>query len=123
MSQSSFPIFAGQPGFKLEIMTVTGANVSSSVQSSNGLDLRGKFLCTCQNNGANVVTVEFLSAYNDVPNIVPVPLTANVGVDLSSVSKTGFTYTTVKRDDHTTGVNNADLTFFIVGLNTNAAFQ
>jgi hypothetical protein len=123
MSQSSFPIFAGQPGFKLDIMTVTGASVSSSTQSSAGLDNRGKFLCTCQSNGANQVTVQFLSAYGDVPNIVPVPLTANVGVDLSSVTKSGFVYTTVKRDDHTTGVNNADLTFFIVGPNTTAAFQ
>ena len=122
MSNVTFPLFAGQPGFKLDIMTVTGANVSSSTQSSAGLDNRGKFLCTCEKS-SNVVTVEFISAYADVPNIVPVPLTANVGVDLSSVTKSGFVYTTVERDDATAPVNDADLTFFIVGLNTTAAFQ
>lgn len=123
MSQTSFPMFAGQPGFKQDIMTITGANVSSSAQGSGGLDNRGKFLCTCQSNGANQVTVQFLSAYGDVPNIVPVPLTANVGVDLSSVTKSGFVYTTVARDSSGTPVNNANLTFFIVGPNTTAAFQ
>jgi|SRR5271169_5779889 len=123
MSHVTFPLFAGQPGFKLDVMTITGASVSSSAQGSGGLDNRGKFLCTCQSNGANEVTVEFLSSYGDVPNIVPVPLTANVGVDLSNISTSGFTYTTVDRDAHGTPVNNANLTFFIVGLNTTAAFQ
>jgi hypothetical protein len=123
MSNTTFPVFAGQPGFKFDIFTVTGANISSSVQSSDGLDKRGQFLCTCKSNGANQVTVEFLSSYGDVPNIVPVPLTANVGVNLSSVTKSGFVYTTVERDDNTTPVNDADLTFFIVGLSTTAAFQ
>lgn len=123
MSQSSFPNQNGQPGFKYDIMTITGAGVSPSAQGSGGLDKRGKFTCTCQSNGANQITVEWLSAYNDVPLVVPVPLTANVGVNFISQSKQGFVYETVERDDNTTPVNNADVSFFIVGLNSNAVFQ
>lgn len=123
MSNVTFPLFSGQPGFILDVMTITGAAVSSSAQGSGGLDNRGKFLCTCQSNGANAVTVQFLKSYADTPVIVPVPLTANVGVDLSLLTKAGFTYTTVARDNSGTPVNNANLAFFIVGLNSTAAFQ
>jgi len=123
MSQESFPNQNGQPGFKYDIMTITGAGVSSSAQGSGGLDKRGKFTCTCQSNGANQITVEWLSAYTDIPVVIPIPLTANVGVNLSSQTKSGFVYTTTERDDNTTPVNNADVSFFIIGLNSTAAFQ
>lgn len=123
MSQVTFPIFAGQPGFKLDVMTITGASVSSSAQGSGGLDKRGKFLCTCKSNGANQITVEYISSYGDVPYVIPVPITANVGINFISQDATGFVYETVERDDNTTGVNNANVAFLIVGLNTTAAFQ
>ena len=123
MSQSSFPNQNGQPGFKYDIMTITGASVSSSEQSSDGLDKRGKFTCTCQSNGANQITVQWLSAYADVPLVVPVPLTANVGVNFISQTAQGFVYTTVERDDNTTPVNDADISFFIVGTNSASVFQ
>lgn len=123
MSQVTFPLFAGQPGFKLDVMTITGASVSSSTQSSNGLDKRGKFLCTCQSNGSNQITVEYLSSYGDTPYVIPVPLTANVGINFISQDASGFVYETVERDDNTTPVNNANVAFFVVGLNTTAAFQ
>lgn len=123
MSNTSFPNQNGQPGFKYDIMSITGAGVSPSAQGSGGLDKRGACTCTCQSNGANQVTVQWLSAYNDVPLVVPVPLTANVGVNIISQSISGFVYTTTERDDNTTPVNNANVSFFIVGLNSTAVFQ
>lgn len=123
MSNASFPNQNGQPGFKFDIMTITGASVSSSALGSDGLDIRGKFTCTVMDNGANQVTVQWISAYADVPVIVPVPLTANVGVNIISQSVSGFVYETFDRDDNTTAVNDANVSFFIVGLNSTAAFQ
>lgn len=121
MSDVTFPTFAGQPGIKWETMKITGTDVSSSAQSSAGLDLRGKFFATAQ-KAANVVTIEFLQSYADVI-IIPIPLTANVGVDLSSITGSGFVYTTTERDDNTTPVNNADIAFLVITFNTTAAFS
>lgn len=123
MSQSSFPNQNGQPGFKYDIMTITGAGVSSSAFGSGGLDKRGQFTCQVKSNGANQISVNWLSAYNDTPVVVPIPLTSNVGINIISQSTTGFVYETVERDDNTTPVNNANVSFFIVGLNSTQVFQ
>lgn len=123
MSQVTFPNFSGQPGMKFNVMTITGASVSSSVQSSDGLDKRGKFTATCKSNGANQITVEWLSSYADAAYVIPVPLTANVGVNIISQDESGFVYETVERDDNTAPVNNANIQFFIVGFSTTAAFK
>lgn len=123
MSNVTFPNFSGQPGMKFDVMTITGAGVSSSAQGSGGLDKRGKFTATCQSDGANQITVEWISSYADTPYVIPVPLTANVGINIISQDATGFVYQTFERDDNTTPVNNANIAFFIVGLNSTAAFQ
>lgn len=123
MSNVSFPNQNGQPGFKYDIMTITGASVSSSALGSGGLDKRGKFTATCKSNGANQITVKWISSYSDTPLVVPVPLTANVGINFISQDASGFVYETVERDDNTTPVNNANVSFFIVGLNTTAVFS
>lgn len=123
MSQESFPNQNGQPGFKYDIMTITGASVSSSAFGSGGLDKRGKFTATCKSNGANQISVNWISAYADTPLVVPVPLTSNVAVNFISQSTTGFVYETVQRDANATPINNADVSFFIVGLNSTAVFQ
>lgn len=123
MSNASFPNQNGQPGFKYDIMTITGTGVSSSAFGSGGLDKRGACTCTCKSNGANQISVNWISSYADQPLVVPVPLTANVGINFISQSASGFVYETVERDDNTAPVNNADVSFFIVGLNSTAVFQ
>ncbi len=123
MSDAGFPNISGQPGMKFDVMTITGAGVSSSAQGTGGLDSRGKFTCTCQSDGANQITVLWTSGYDDVPVVVPIPLTADVGVNIISQTKNQFVYKTFKRDDNTTAVNNADVSFFIVGLKSTQVFS
>ena len=123
MSNVSFPNQNGQPGFKYDIMSITGASVSSSALGTGGLDKRGKFTCTCVNNGANQVTVQWNSAYADVPVVVPIPTDANVAVNFVSQSASGFVFTTCARDANATPVNNANVSFFIIGTNSTAIFQ
>ncbi len=123
MSQVTFPNFSGQPGMKFDVMTITGASVSSSEQSSDGLDKRGKFTATCKSNGSNQYTVKWLSSYADAAYVIPIPIGDNVGVNIISQDETGFVYTTCERDDNTATLTTAVVAFVIVGFNTAAAFK
>lgn len=107
-----------QPGSCLFSFGIDGSAVGAT-PGQTGLDGRGKFLGLISKS-ANVVTITWDSAFGDVPYVFFQPSAgqANTAVEIVTNTINQLVYQTVKSDDHTTGVNDADLQVFIVGYNT-----
>ena len=118
MMQSQFPTWMSQPGSCLFTFNVTGADVGSSL-SSDGLDGRGQFLCKISQS-ANVFTVDWDSAFGDIPYIFPFPAAGQTDTLIELLTNTinGFTFQAVQSDSSGTPVVNPNVQFFVVGYNT-----
>lgn len=116
MSRQTFPIWAGQPLLKMEDFKITGASVGATAGTA-GLDGRGANFCTISKS-TNTVTIVFNVAYPEAPYVYFEMLTTNAAVDAPVITTTGITFTTQKRDDHTTGVNDCDILVHVQGYGT-----
>jgi hypothetical protein len=117
----TFPLFCNQPGLLLANFTITGASVGAT-QGSAGLDGRGQMLCTIALSG-NTYTVDFISAFGDVPYVSVFPLTSDAYADSLVPTKTGFTFNSTTRDANGTPINTANFQVFVFGYNTTSFFS
>lgn len=69
----------------------------------------GANVCTAKDDGSNAVTITFARPLRRAPEILYTVYTDNCKLDSLVSSTTGITYTSVKADDHTTGVADADV--------------
>lgn len=118
MSRQTFPLFADQPGLTVHNFSIDGSAVGATAGTA-GLDGRGKFLCTISKS-SNVVTVNWVPTFGDRPYVFfqTAPGQTNTSVELVSSTDSTMVYQTVKSDDHTTGVNDADLDVYVCSYNT-----
>lgn len=116
--QSQFPTWVSQPGSCLFSFAIDGSAVGASPGQA-GLDGRGKFLGLISKS-SNVVTIDWDSAFGDVPYVFFQPSAGqnNTLVQIVTNTVNQLVFNTVLADDHTTGVTDADLQVFIVGYNT-----
>ena len=117
MSKQTFPTFVDQPGCIIRNFGIDGSAVGASA-STDGLDGRGKFLCTISKS-SNVVTIDWNSAFGDVPYVFFQPAVGQTDtiVELVSSSTSQMVFQTVKATDNS-GVNDADLDVVVFGYNT-----
>jgi N-acetylglucosamine kinase-like BadF-type ATPase len=120
MPNGGFPNFADQPGLTLYAFKIDGSEVTTSL-SAAGLDVRGQSLGWIKDDGANVQTMTFHRAFDDIPYVVIQPLTANGAANIS-VTASGIVLTGVERDDNTQTLANQDFNVFVFGFNTTQAF-
>lgn len=116
MSKQTFPVFVDQPGCTMRNFKVTGASVGATA-GTDGLDGRGKYLCTISKS-TNQVTINWVPSFGDVPYVFIQPLTANVNVEIVSSTASQLVINTWKSDDHTTGVNDVDFYVHVDSYNT-----
>lgn len=118
MSKQTFPVFVDQPGLTLRNFSIDGSAVGVT-DSTDGLDGRGKFLCTISKS-ANVVTINWLPSFGDIPYVFfqLAPGQTNTLVEIVSSTVSQLVYQTVESDSNATGVNDADLYVHVDGYNT-----
>lgn len=116
MSKQTFPVFVDQPGCTMRNFKITGASVGATAGTA-GLDGRGKYLCTISKS-TNVVTINWVPSFGDVPYVIFQPLTANVNVEIFSATSSQLVYKTWLADDHTTGINDVDMYVHVDSYNT-----
>ena len=117
MSKQTFPVFVDQPGCIMRNFRVTGASVGASAGSA-GLDGRGKFLCTISKS-SNVVTVNWLVSFGDVPYVFPQPSAGQADTLVEIVTSTAaqLVYQTLTASTHAP-LNDANVDFHVDGYNT-----
>ena len=118
MSRQSFPLFCDQPGLTIRNFSIDGSAVGATPGVA-GLDGRGKFLCEISKT-TNVVTVDWVPSFGDRPYVFfqTAPGQTNTSVELVSSTDSQMVFQTVQTDDHTTGVNDADLDVCVCSYNT-----
>lgn len=118
MSNQTFPVFVDQPGCTIRNFRIDGSAVGATA-GTDGLDGRGKFLCTIS-KATNVVTINWNSAFGDIPYVhfQPSAGQANTLVEIVTSTASQLVYQTVESDDNTSGVNDADLDVVVFGYNT-----
>ena len=121
MSRQTFPVFVDQPGCVIRNFRITGANVTTT-DSTAGLDGRGQFLCTISKDASTgaVYTIIWDVAFGDVPyvNVQPSMGQLNTNAQITALTATGMTITSVLMDDHTTAVAAPNLDITVFGYNT-----
>ena len=117
MSKQTFPVFVDQPGCIMRNFRVTGASVGASAGSA-GLDGRGKFLCTISKS-SNVVTVNWLVSFGDVPYVFPQPSAGQADTLVEIVTSTAaqLVYQTLTASTNAP-LNDANVDFHVDGYNT-----
>lgn len=120
MSRQTFPVFVDQPGCTIRNFSIDGSAVGASA-GTDGLDGRGKFLCTIS-KAANVVTVNWVPSFGDVPYVFFQPAAGQINtlVEIVSSTATQLVYRTVESDSNASGVNDADLDVVVCSYNTNS---
>lgn len=118
MSRQTFPTFFDQPGCVMHNFAIDGSAVGATPGQA-GLDGRGKFLCNIS-KAANVVTIDWLVAFGDVPYVFFQPAAGQVNTNVEIVTNTEnqLVYQTVESDSNATPVNDADLMVHVDGYNT-----
>jgi hypothetical protein len=118
MSRQTFPTFVDQPGCVIHNFRIDGSAVGAT-SGTAGLDGRGKFLCNIRKS-TNTVTIDWQVGFGDVPYVFFQTSAgqANTTVDIVTSTATRLVYQTFETDDHTTGVNDADLDITVFGYNT-----
>lgn len=117
MSKQAFPVFMDQPGAKLATFTIDGSEVGAT-SGSDGLDGRGKFLCTVKKS-SNRVTIDWLTSYAEAPIVMFQPGAAQTNTIVEIVSETAsqLVIDTVKATDNSAQAD-ADLKVLVAGYNT-----
>ena len=120
MSRQTFPVFVDQPGCTIRNFSIDGSAVGATA-STDGLDGRGKFLCTIS-KAANVVTINWVPSFGDVPYVFfqPAAGQTNTLVEIVSSTSSQLVYRTVESDSNASGVNDADLDVVVCSYNTNS---
>ena len=120
MSRQTFPVFVDQPGCTRRNFSIDGSAVGATA-STDGLDGRGKFLCTIS-KAANVVTINWVPSFGDVPYVFfqPAAGQTNTLVEIVSSTSSQLVYRTVESDSNASGVNDADLDVVVCSYNTNS---
>jgi len=118
MSKQTFPVFVDQPGCTMRNFSIDGSAVGATA-GTDGLDGRGKFLCTISKS-ANVVTVNWVPSFGDVPYVFfqPAAGQSNTLVEIVSSTASQLVYQTVESDSNGTGVNDADVDVLVCSYNT-----
>lgn len=118
MSRQTFPVFVDQPGpFVLRNFSIDGSAVGASA-GTDGLDGRGKFLCTIS-KAANVVTINWVPSFGDRPYVFFQPAAGQTDTLVEIVTSTSsqLVIRTVKASDNT-AVNDADLDVVVCSYGT-----
>lgn len=117
MSNQTFPDFCDQPGLTVRNFSVDGSAVGASAGSA-GLDGRGKFLCQIS-KASNVVTVDWLQAFGDVPYVFfqPAAGQADTLVEIVTNTASQLVYQTLTASTHAP-LNDADLLVHVDSYNT-----
>ena len=120
MSRQTFPVWVDQPGLTIRNFSIDGSAVGASA-GTDGLDGRGKFLCTIS-KAANVVTINWVPSFGDVPYVFfqPAAGQTNTLVEIVSSTSSQLVYQTVESDSNASGVNDADLDVLVCSYNTNS---
>lgn len=118
MSRQTFPVFVDQPGSTIRNMRIDGSAVGATAGTA-GLDGRGQYLCTIS-KAANVVTINWVPAFGDVPYVFFQPSAGQVNtlVEIVSSTATQLVYQTLESDSNGTPVNDADLDVIVCSYNT-----
>lgn len=118
MSKQTYPVFVDQPGCIIRNFAIDGSAVGATAGTA-GLDGRGKFLCTISKS-TNTVTVNWNSAFGDVPYIQfqTAPGQNNTIVQMVTNTESQLVFNTVKATDNS-AVNDADLYVTVYSYNTN----
>lgn len=117
MSRQTFPLFCDQPGLTLRNFSIDGSAVGASAGTA-GLDGRGKFLCTVSKL-LNVVTINWTSAFGDVPLVFFQPGIGQLDTIVEIVSSTAsqMVIRTVLASTNA-AANDADLNVLVCSYNT-----
>lgn len=117
MSKQTFPVFVDQPGCTIRNFSIDGSAVGASA-GTDGLDGRGKFLCTISKS-TNVVTINWVSSFGDTPYVFfqLAPGQTDTLVEIVTSTSEQLVIRTVKASDNT-GVNDADLDVVVFSYNT-----
>ncbi len=95
-------------------LKIDGSSLSTGTATTAGLVI-GQDVCVALDNGSNQVTITFNEALQAAPLIYSAySETGNVLVQYVSSSTTTLVYNTVKSDDHTTGVADADVNLLLI---------
>lgn len=119
MSRQTFPIFCDQPGLTLRNFSIDGSLVGASA-GTDGLDGRGKFLCTIS-KAANRVTINWVPAFGDRPFVTFQTGVAQTDTLVEIVSSNSQTliFDTVEASTHN-AKNDADLDVTVCSYNTDS---
>ena len=119
MSRQSFPNFTDQPLCTYRNCRITGASVGATAGTA-GLDGRGQFLCTIS-KAANVVTINWVPAYADVPYVFFQPSAgqADTLVEITTSTASQLVYTTFTASTHAP-LNDANLDVNVCSYGTNS---
>lgn len=119
MSRQTFPVFVDQPGCTMRNFAVDGSAVGATPGTA-GLDGRGQFLCEISKS-ANVVTVDWLVAFGDVPYVFfqTGAGQADTLVEIVTNTASQLVYQTYTASTHAP-LNDADLYVHVDGYNTNS---
>ena len=117
MSQQTFPVFVDQPGCTIRNFRIDGSAVGASA-GTDGLDGRGKFLCTISKS-TNRVTVNWVPAFGDVPYVTFQPSAGQNDTIVQIVTSTAsqLVFDTVLASTNA-GTNDADLDVTVCSYNT-----
>lgn len=114
MSKQTFPVFVDQPGCTIHNFAITGATVGATA-GVLGLDGRGQFLCTISKL-ANVVTINWVPTFGDIPYVQFQPATAAAVVVVTSSTATTLVYTTTTSNTGA-ALNDVDLYVTVFSYN------
>lgn len=118
MSKQTFPVFVDQPGLTIRNFSIDGSAVGATA-GTDGLDGRGKFLCTISKS-TNVVTINWVPSFGDVPYVFIQPAAGqtNTLVEIVTSTASQLVIQTVESDANGSGVNDADLDVLVCSYNT-----
>lgn len=120
MSKQTFPVFVDQPGCTIRNFSIDGSAVGATA-GTDGLDGRGKFLCTISKS-SNVVTINWVPSFGDRPYVFFQPAAGqnNTLVQIVSSTSSQLVFNTVAADVNATPVTDADLDVVVCSYNTNS---
>ena len=118
MSRQRFPINTDQPRATLYTFTIDGSEVSSTATGSDGLNGRGKNLCTILKSTARL-TITWLVAFAERPivNFSMGGAQTNAIVEPVTSTATELVVDVVKATDNSAQAD-ADLEVIVVGYST-----
>jgi len=114
-----------QPHCRVLAVRVDGSAVTTSAATTGALGPDRHNITILKGSGgtSNEVTVAFNEAYTVVPVVCTGVITTNCHVEVKSVSASQIVFETFQVADGTTGVDDADFHFIVMGWDTASEYK